>query len=33
MSTGIYLDATRTVMEKYGQVWWNDELFLIRRKP
>jgi hypothetical protein len=31
MSMGRYLDATRAVMEKYGQVWWNDELFLIRR--
>jgi hypothetical protein len=32
MNTGLYLDATRAVMEKYGQVWWNDELFQIRRK-
>lgn len=31
MSSGRYLDATRTVMERRGQIWWNDELFLIRR--
>jgi hypothetical protein len=31
MSTGLYLDATRKVMEKHGQIWWNDELFVICR--
>jgi hypothetical protein len=31
MSSRQYLDATRAVMENRGQIWWNDELFLIRR--
>ena len=32
MASGDYLEVTREVMEKYGQVWWNDEMFLIRRR-
>ncbi len=32
MASGDYLDVTREVMERYGQVWWNDEMFLIRRR-
>ena len=31
MSSGSYLDATRAVMEKHGQIWWNDELFIVER--
>jgi hypothetical protein len=32
-ATGGYLEATRIVMERHGQIWWNDEAFLITRKP
>ena len=32
-ATGGYLEATRAVMERHGQIWWNDEAFLITRKP
>ncbi|MEX0698266.1 MAG: hypothetical protein WD651_06330 [Acidimicrobiia bacterium] len=30
-ATGGYLDATRRVMEQHGQIWWNDEAYLITR--
>ncbi|HKX76737.1 MAG TPA: hypothetical protein VJR05_15245 [Acidimicrobiia bacterium] len=33
MASGVYLDATRRVMEKHGEIWWNDETFLITRHP
>ena len=32
MRTGAYLEATRRVMEKHGEIWWNDETFLITRR-
>jgi len=32
-ATGGYLEATRRVMEQHGQIWWNDEAYLITRKP
>ena len=32
-STGVYLDATRHVMQRYGGVWWNNERYLITRDP
>ena len=30
-STGVYLDATRQVMQRHGGVWWNNERYLITR--
>lgn len=32
MARGTYHEATRAVMAKHSQIWWNDELFLIRRR-
>lgn len=32
-ATGGYLDATRRVMERHGQIWWNNEAYLITRQP
>lgn len=31
MRDGAYLEATRTVLRKYGELWFNDESFLISR--
>ena len=31
-STGVYLDATRRVMQTHGGIWWNNERFVITRK-
>ena len=30
-SSGVYLDATRQVMQAHGGVWWNNERYLITR--
>ncbi|HSL25726.1 MAG TPA: hypothetical protein VLA54_05525 [Acidimicrobiia bacterium] len=32
MASGQYIDHTRRVMQKHGEVWWNDEMFLISRQ-
>ena len=32
MSTSAYLDATRAVLRKHGELWFNDESYLITRK-
>jgi hypothetical protein len=31
-ASGVYLDATRRVMERYERIWWNDEAYLIVRE-
>ena len=31
MAAGTYLDATREIMEKYDEIYWNDESFVIER--
>ena len=31
-STGVYLDATRRVMQAHGGIWWNNERYLITRE-
>ena len=33
MSTPNYLEATRAVLKKYGELWFNDESYIIARKP
>jgi hypothetical protein len=30
---GSYLDATQTVLQKYGGLWFNDEAFVVSRPP
>jgi alkylation response protein AidB-like acyl-CoA dehydrogenase len=30
-STGVYLDATRRVMQTHGGIWWNNERYVIAR--
>lgn len=32
MASGAYLEATRSVVERHGGVWFQDESFLIRRR-
>lgn len=32
-AAGDYLNATRQVMQRHGRIWWNDEAFLIVRRP
>jgi hypothetical protein len=31
-STGVYLDATRRVMQRHGGIWWNNERYVIARE-
>jgi hypothetical protein len=31
MASGAYVPATREVLERYGGVWFNDELYVIAR--
>ncbi len=31
-STGVYLDATRRVMQRHGGIWWNNERYVITRR-
>ena len=31
-STGVYLDATRRVMQTHGGIWWNNERYVITRQ-
>lgn len=31
MSSGRYLDGTRRIMEKYDEIYWNDESYVIER--
>jgi hypothetical protein len=31
-SSGVYLDATRQVMQTRGAIWWNNERYLITRR-
>jgi hypothetical protein len=31
-STGVYLAATRRVMQAHGGIWWNNERYVISRK-
>jgi SAM-dependent methyltransferase len=33
MSNSAYLDATRAVLRKHGELWFNDESYLITRLP
>jgi len=33
VTTGAYLDATQDVLHKYGGLWFNDEAFVVKRKP
>ncbi len=33
LATGAYVDATRDVLARYGGVWFNDESYVIRRRP
>lgn len=33
MSSGVYVPATREVLERRGAVWFNDEAYLITRAP
>jgi hypothetical protein len=33
MVSGHYLDPTRRIMEKYDEVYWHDESFLVERLP
>lgn len=33
MSSPQYLEATRAVLKKYGELWFNDESYIIARKP
>ena len=32
MSSATYLDATRAVLRKHGELWFNDESYLITRR-
>ena len=32
VASGAYIEATRSVIERYGGVWFNDESYLIRRE-
>jgi len=32
MTSGVYVDATRQVLRRYGGVWFNDELYMISRR-
>jgi len=32
MSSSAYLDATRAVLRKHGELWFNDESYLVTRK-
>jgi hypothetical protein len=29
---GAYLEATQTVLQKYGGLWFNDETFVVSRR-
>ena len=33
MGNTAYLDATRAVLRKNGGLWFNDESFIVARKP
>lgn len=33
IATGVYVPATRDVLERYDSVWFNDEAYLITREP
>jgi hypothetical protein len=33
MASGAYLDATQRVIQRHEGVWFNDEAFLISRRP
>jgi hypothetical protein len=33
MTSGVYVPATREVLERRGAVWFNDEAYLITRSP
>jgi hypothetical protein len=33
MSSSAYLDATKAVLRKHGELWFNDESYLITRNP
>ena len=32
VASGAYIEATRSVIEPYGGVWFNDESYVIRRE-
>jgi hypothetical protein len=32
-ASGAYLEATQAVLRRHGAVWFNDEIFVIRREP
>jgi hypothetical protein len=31
MASGEYVQATRDVLERYGEVWFNDEAYIVSR--
>ena len=31
MSSSAYLDATKAVLRKHGELWFNDESYLVTR--
>jgi hypothetical protein len=33
VNTGAYLDATQEVLQKHGGLWFNDETFVVTRRP
>jgi hypothetical protein len=32
MTSGRYLEATQSVLQKYGGLWFNDETFVVTRR-
>jgi hypothetical protein len=32
MAAGQYIEHTREVMQRHGEIWWNDEMFVISRQ-
>ncbi len=33
IANGKYLDATQAVLRKHGGLWFNDEAFVVSRRP
>ena len=33
VTTGAYLEATQAVLQKHGGLWFNDETFVVARRP
>ena len=32
VTTGAYLDATQSILQKHGGLWFNDETFVVSRR-